>query len=86
MNVFDCRENLRGGAAYIRILLDKFGGDLNFALAAYNAGEKAVDTYHGVPPYAETRAYIATVTRLCSCGNAPLILPTMLVQSDKAPP
>jgi len=85
-NVFDYRENLRGGATYIRVLLDKFGGNLTLALAAYNAGEKAVDTYHGVPPYAETQAYIATITRLCSCGDAAAVSPTMLAQSDKVPP
>lgn len=85
-NVFDYRENLRGGAAYIRILLDKFGGDLTLALAAYNAGEAAVDTYHGVPPYPETLSYIATVTRLCGCGGVPAASPAMLVRSATAAP
>jgi soluble lytic murein transglycosylase-like protein len=85
-NVFDYRENLRGGATYIRVLLDKFGGNLALALAAYNAGEGAVDTYRGVPPYAETQAYIAAITRLCSCGDAAVVSSLVLVQSDKVPP
>jgi len=74
-NVFNYRENLRGGATYIRHLLDKFQGNLSFALAAYNAGEKTVDIYHGVPPYAETQAYVAAIIRLCGCGNPPVTLP-----------
>jgi hypothetical protein len=62
-------------------LLDKFEGDLQLALAAYNAGEKTVDIYHGVPPYAETQAYVATIIRLCGCDNAPVTLPKTQVQS-----
>jgi soluble lytic murein transglycosylase-like protein len=85
-NVFDYRENLRGGATYIRVLLDKFGGNLDLALAAYNAGEGAVDAHHGIPPYAETQAYIAMITRLCSCSDAVVVSPLVLVQSDKVPP
>jgi soluble lytic murein transglycosylase-like protein len=46
---------------YIRGLLDRFSGDTRLALAAYNAGPGAVEKYHGVPPYAETRAYIRNV-------------------------
>ena len=64
-NPFDYQENLLGGAAYIRSLLDQFGGNLSLALAAYNAGEGAVAAYRGVPPYAETQAFIRMVTELC---------------------
>jgi soluble lytic murein transglycosylase-like protein len=60
-NVFDARENIFGGARYLRTLLDTFGGDLDLALAAYNAGPGAVERYRGVPPYGETKAYVAAV-------------------------
>jgi soluble lytic murein transglycosylase-like protein len=60
-NVFDARENIFGGARYLRTLLDTFGGDLDLTLAAYNAGPGAVQKYRGVPPYRETRAYVVAV-------------------------
>jgi len=61
---FDAGENLRGGASYIRDLLKRYGNDLELALAAYNAGEDAVDR-HGqkIPPFPETRAYVPTVLK-----------------------
>jgi soluble lytic murein transglycosylase-like protein len=60
-NVFDARENIFGGTRYLRTLLDTFGGDLDLALAAYNAGPGAVAKYRGVPPYRETQEYVAAV-------------------------
>jgi soluble lytic murein transglycosylase-like protein len=60
-NVFDARENVFGGARYLRTLLDTFHGDLDRTLAAYNAGPGAVQRYNGVPPFPETRAYVAAV-------------------------
>jgi soluble lytic murein transglycosylase-like protein len=59
----DPDQNINGGARYLRTLLDGFHGDLELALAAYNAGPAAVHRYGGVPPYAETRAYIDGVMR-----------------------
>jgi soluble lytic murein transglycosylase-like protein len=61
---FDPRDNLRGGASYIRDLLKRYGNDLELALAAYNAGENAVDR-HGrtIPPFPETQAYVPAVLR-----------------------
>jgi soluble lytic murein transglycosylase-like protein len=56
-------ENVEAGTAYLRDLLLKYNGDVNAALAAYNAGPGAVDKYHGVPPYAETRSYVGRVIR-----------------------
>lgn len=54
-------QNLRGGMAYLRWLLQHFDGDLRLTLAGYNAGEKAVERHGGVPPYAETRAYVTRI-------------------------
>jgi soluble lytic murein transglycosylase-like protein len=60
-NATDPAQNIRGGMAYLRWLLAYFEGDLALALAAYNAGEGAVDRYRGVPPYAETRLYVRKI-------------------------
>ncbi len=57
----DSRQNYRGGAAYLARLLRRYDGDTIRALAAYNAGPGAVDRYGGLPPYRETRAYVAAV-------------------------
>lgn len=60
-DAFDPRQNILGGARYLRILANGFGGDLILTIAAYNAGEGAVMRYHGVPPYAETQRYVQRV-------------------------
>ena len=54
-------QNVRGGSAYLDALLIRYNDKLALALAAYNAGPAVVDKYHGIPPYSETRAYIARV-------------------------
>ena len=54
-------QNIRGGMAYLRWLLNYYRGDVSLVLAAYNAGEGAVDRYNGVPPYAETLAYVQRI-------------------------
>jgi len=68
-NTFDARANVFAGATYLHSLLQTFHGDLSLTLAAYNAGEAAVLSYGGVPPYQETSNYIAAVKRLCGCDN-----------------
>lgn len=60
-DVFDPRQNVRAGVLYMRDLLKRFRDNRRLALAAYNAGENAVLKYKGVPPYAETRAYVKKV-------------------------
>jgi len=62
-NPFDVQENIQGGVRYLRFLLDYYQGDYPKTIAAYNAGEGAVDKYHGIPPYAETRNYVDQVAR-----------------------
>ena len=57
----DARQNIKGGVTYLDWLLDEFGGDAVLALAGYNAGEGAVGKHQGVPPFAETRDYVAKV-------------------------
>ena len=60
-DVWDPVENLRGGMSYLRWLLSYFRGDVVLTLAAYNAGEKAVDRFRGVPPYPETVMYVQRI-------------------------
>ena len=58
---YDEKQNIEGGAHYLRKMLDKFNGDLKNAIAAYNAGPGAVKKYGGVPPYSETQNYVGRV-------------------------
>jgi soluble lytic murein transglycosylase-like protein len=58
---FDARQNILGGARFLRVLANQFGGDLVLTVAAYNAGAGAVMKYRGVPPYEETRRYVRRV-------------------------
>jgi len=62
-NVFDPRQNLDGGIRHVSYLLKKYDGNVRLTLAAYNAGEGAVEKNRGVPPYRETRDYISKVLR-----------------------
>ena len=64
VNPYDEKQNVEGGAKYLREMLDAFGGDVKKAVAAYNAGSQAVKDYNGVPPYRETQDYVNKVLDL----------------------
>lgn len=66
---FDPTENVDAGVRHLKQLLENFGGDLKVALAAYNAGSGAVQRHNGVPPYAETQAYVRQITSLYRNSN-----------------
>jgi hypothetical protein len=68
---YDPVQNLRGGLAYLRWLLAYFQGNVALATAGYNAGEGAVDRYRGVPPYAETRAYVKRIREIFKNDHHP---------------
>ena len=63
-NPFSPAENIRGGVKHLAFLLKRYGGDRRRALAAYNAGEDAVERYQGIPPFAETKEYVRRVLEL----------------------
>ena len=66
---FDPVENVDGGVRHLRGLLDRFSNNLPFALAAYNAGEGAVNSYGGIPPYPETQAYVGRILSILGVGG-----------------
>jgi soluble lytic murein transglycosylase-like protein len=64
-NRYDAKQNVHAGARYLKFLIDRFGNNVRLALAAYNAGEEAVDRNGGqVPPYSETLAYVPRVLKI----------------------
>ncbi len=67
---FDPRASISGGVRHLRYLLDRYRGDVRLALAAYNAGEAAVDAHRDVPPFPETRAYVERVLGLAGAHAA----------------
>ena len=75
-NSFDPRQNIDGGVRHLRGLIDRFGNDLPLALAAYNAGEKAVLNYRGIPPFPETRDYVSRVLYLYDGSNGSTTAPS----------
>jgi soluble lytic murein transglycosylase-like protein len=69
-NPFDPQQNLEGGVTHLRYLLDRFRGNVGLSLAAYNAGENAVERYRGIPAFPETREYVRKIRRLYGNGEA----------------
>lgn len=68
---FDPRENLQGGVRHLRYLLERYRGSVPLAVAAYNAGEQAVDAHGGIPPFPETRQYVQRVLLAAGLADAP---------------
>ncbi|OGT80383.1 MAG: hypothetical protein A3H91_05195 [Gammaproteobacteria bacterium RIFCSPLOWO2_02_FULL_61_13] len=71
MKVFNPVENIKGGLAYLRWLLAFFQGEVRLVAAAYNAGERAVEKYRGIPPYPETQVYVRKIVGLYKRANHP---------------
>ncbi|WP_296420092.1 lytic transglycosylase domain-containing protein [Pseudooctadecabacter sp.] len=78
-NAFDVRDNISGGTAYLDWLLDEFDNKVIYALAGYNAGEGAVRNNNGIPPYAETRAYVPKVLAAWEVARGLCMTPPELV-------
>ena len=81
---FNPGQNINGGAAYLDQLLTRYHDDVTLAVAAYNAGPGAVDRYHGVPPYRETRVYVARVLNEFVNRKKTLKKPVESVKSGEA--
>lgn len=86
-DAYNVKDNVRGGLAYLRWLLAYYRGQVPLAAAAYNAGERAVDKYRGIPPFAETRDYVRRVQRLFRQDlhpyDARIVDPSPIVEPDR---
>jgi len=86
--VFNPVDNIKGGLAYLRWLLAFFQGDVPLVVAAYNAGERAVEKYRGIPPYAETRNYVERITRMYRKASHPyeagIVEPSIIMSASAA--
>lgn len=87
---FDPEQNIRGGLSYLRWLLAYFQGNVDLALAAYNAGEGTVNRFGGVPPYAETRGYLKRIREVFHLSTHPfdqrITAPSPMLRSVQAKP
>jgi hypothetical protein len=70
LDSFDARQNILGGARYLKLLLGLYDGDISLTAAAYNAGETAVARYNGIPPFKETQNYVRKVNTILGGVNA----------------
>ena len=83
-DIYNPKQNIEGGIKYMRWLLDKFGGDVNLALAGYNAGEGAVMKYgNQIPPYRETQEYVRRISARYSSITNPNFVKTVRQVSEK---
>ena len=87
--VFNPSENIKGGLAYLRWLMAFFEGEVRLVLAAYNAGERAVERYRGIPPYEETRNYVQRITGMYRKPTHPynpeVVPPSPMMQVLRSP-
>jgi soluble lytic murein transglycosylase-like protein len=82
---YDFNGNIDGGAQYLSSMMHRFGGDQAKALAAYNAGPGAVDRYGGVPPYAETKAYVDSILSHMGGGSSSAVVAAPIVLATRMP-
>ena len=71
LNAFDPVDNIEGGVRHLRMLLERYQGDLRLSLAAYNAGSGAVERHGGIPPFVETREYVRRVLHFYEAFRGP---------------
>jgi soluble lytic murein transglycosylase-like protein len=81
---FDPEQNISGGVQYLRFLLDKFNGDVDLSLAAYNAGENLVERLGRIPPIPETTMYVQRVRAVYKKKSAPLTTPAAVASAAEA--
>lgn len=83
-DAYDPESNIKAGTKYLRWLLKRFDGNVELALAGYNAGEGAVDKYNGIPPYNETRNYVKIISKRYGKTYHPVVTPSAVVTSTEA--
>jgi len=85
-NVFDPAQNIEGGVRYLKDLVRLYNGQTRLVLAAYNAGQEAVRKYKGIPPYPETKSYIAGIMRTYKKPTVTTHRPTFMVRDANGKP
>jgi len=85
-NVFDPAQNIEGGVRYLKDLVRLYNGQTRLVLAAYNAGQEAVRKYKGIPPYPETKSYIAGIMRSYKKPKVSTKNPTFMVRDANGKP
>ena len=82
---FDPQQNVEGGVRYLKFLLEKFHGDIDLSLAAYNAGENLVERMGRIPQIAETTDYVRKVRAIYKKKSAPIVAPAVMIAEAAAP-